>query len=69
MSATIYSLIKKNKKNNTNLYKIFLINFNQGILWPRGYKTFFMLNSVEYEILNTHKYKKCQEIRLLFGLI
>ena len=24
----------------------------------RGYKTFFMLNSVEYEILNAHKYKK-----------
>ena len=25
--------------------------------WPRGYKTFFMLNSVEHEILNAHKYK------------
>ena len=24
---------------------------------PRGYKTFFMLNSVEHEILNAHKYK------------
>ena len=23
----------------------------------RGYKTFFMLNSVEHEILNAHKYK------------
>ena len=23
---------------------------------PRGYKTFFMLNSVEHEILNAHKY-------------
>ena len=22
--------------------------------WPRGYKTFFMLNSVEHEILNAH---------------
>ena len=32
--------------------------------WPRGYKTFFMLNSVENEILNAHKYKKYQEIRL-----
>ena len=25
--------------------------------WPRGYKTFFVLNSVEHEILNAHKYK------------
>ena len=24
---------------------------------PRGYKTFFMLNSVEHEILDAHKYK------------
>ena len=30
----------------------------------RGYKTFFMLNSVEHEILNAHKYKKNQEIQL-----
>ena len=27
----------------------------------------FMLNSVEHEILNARKYKKCQEIRLLSG--
>ena len=25
--------------------------------WPRGYKIFSMLNSVEHEILNTYKYK------------
>ena len=30
----------------------------------RGYKTFFMLNSVEHEILNAHKYKQYQEIQL-----
>ena len=23
--------------------------------WPRGYKTFFKLNSAEHEILNGHK--------------
>ena len=28
---------------------------------PRGYKTFFMLNSVEHEILNAHKYKKVKK--------
>ena len=31
---------------------------------PRGYKTFFMLNSVEHEILNAHKYKNTKK----FGL-
>ena len=25
--------------------------------WARGYKTFFMLNSVEHKILYAHKYK------------
>ena len=25
---------------------------------PRGYKTFFMLNSVEHEILEAHKYNQ-----------
>ena len=29
--------------------------------WPRDYKTFFMLNSVEHEILNAHKYKNIKE--------
>ena len=32
--------------------------------WARGYKTFFMLNSGEHEILNAHKYKRYQEIQL-----
>ena len=32
--------------------------------WSRGYKTFFVLNSVEHEILNAHKYKNIKK----FGL-
>ena len=27
----------------------------------RGYKTFFMLNSIEHEILNAHKYKNIKK--------
>ena len=38
-----------------------------GDVWPRGYKTFFMLNSVEHENVNAHKYKKYQEIQLFSG--
>ena len=30
----------------------------------RGYKTFFMLISVEHEILNAHEYENFQEIQL-----
>ena len=29
--------------------------------WPRGYKTFFTLNSVEHEILNAHTYKNIKK--------
>ena len=29
--------------------------------WSRGYKTFFMLNSVEHKILNAHKYKNIKK--------
>ena len=31
---------------------------------PRGYKTFFVLNSVEHEILNAHKYKNIKKFSL-----
>ena len=37
---------------------------------PRGYKTFFVLNSVEHEILNAHKYKnikKCGLFKVQLG--
>ena len=33
--------------------------------WPRGYKTFFMLNSAEHEILNARKYKKINKLGFL----
>ena len=32
-----------------------------GEIWPRGYKTFFMLNSTEHEILKAHKYKNIKK--------
>ena len=33
--------------------------------WPRGYKAFFMLNSIEHEILNAHRYKNIKKFSLL----
>ena len=45
------------------------LNLSLGLLgkqaWPRGYKTFFMLNSVEHEILNAHKYKNINKFSFL----
>ena len=29
--------------------------------WSQGYKTFFVLNSIEHEILNAHKYKNIKK--------
>ena len=34
------------------------------ITWPRGYKTFFMLNSAEYDILNARKCKNIKKFSL-----
>ena len=39
-----------------NWYQV-LFTSDYNIAWPRGYKTFFMLNSIKHEILNAHKYK------------
>ena len=36
---------------------------------PRGYKTFFMLNSVEHEIFNAHKYKNSRRDCLIVKLL
>ena len=36
---------------------------------PPGYKTFFMLNSVEHEILNAHKYKNIKKFGFLLGSV
>ena len=41
-----------------SLDKLFLM------VWYQAYKTLFMLNSAEHEILNAHKDKTYQEIRL-----
>ena len=34
--------------------------------WPRGYKTFSVLNS-EHEILNAHKYKNIKKFGFFLG--
>ena len=39
----------------------------QALIRPRGYKTFFMLNSAEHGISKAHRNKKYQEIRLFLG--
>ena len=36
---------------------------------PRGYKIFFMLNSIEHEILNAHKYKNIKKFGIFYAQI
>ena len=55
-----YRLIIGSKR----LFKIFPI-----VSRTRGYNTFFMLSSVEHEILNAHKYKKISRNSALLGLV
>ena len=40
---------------------------NKSVIRPRGYKTFFILNSVEHEILNAHEYKNIKKFGLFLG--
>ena len=40
------------------MYSTYVLKYEY---WLRGYKTFFMLNSVEREILNAHKYKNIKK--------
>ena len=37
----------------------------EGAIPSRGYKPYFMLNSVEHETLNAHKYKKSRKSTFL----
>ena len=39
----------------------YLQSYSVGAVRPRGYKTFFMLNSVEHENLNARKYKNIKK--------
>ena len=50
--------------NKKNYLRIILNTPSYLELWPRGYKTFFVLNSTEHEILNAHQYKDIKK----FGL-
>ena len=43
------------------------VHFYQNHPWPRGYKTFSMLNSAEHEILNVRKYKNIKKFCLFWG--
>ena len=36
-------------------------------IWLRGYKTFFILNSVEHEILNAYKYETVKKFSIFSG--
>ena len=35
-------------------------------IWPRGYKTFFVLNSIGHENLHAHKYKNIKKFGVFY---
>ena len=37
------------------------------VIWFRGYKTFFILNSAEHEILNGHRYESIRKFSIFSG--
>ena len=46
----------------TNKKEKISLNYPENLTWPQGYKTFFVLNSIEHEILNAHKYKNIKKL-------
>ena len=43
------------------IFKLFSTTPNQIKTWPGVYKTFFMVNPAEHEILNAHKYENIKK--------
>ena len=60
----LISLCRKNFSRQSLTVDLYNMPVYVTFGWPRGYKTFFVLNSVEHEILNAHKYKNIKK----FGL-
>ena len=49
------------------MYKPSLDSVQRIRTMPRGYKTLFMLSSIEHEILNAHKYKNIKKFGVFLG--
>ena len=47
-----WSYYKTHGNGQTDFIRSFMVN---DVTWPRGYKTFYMLNSIEHEIFHAHK--------------
>ena len=54
---SLAALIIKSVTLTAISFKLFTGKINSKSVWARGYKTFFMLNLIEHEISNAHKYK------------
>ena len=68
----LYSLILDGSlRYQCSIYRelVVLVNFMGQIdqYWPRGYKTFFMLKSVEHEISKAHKYINIKKFNFFSG--
>ena len=60
----IYQYVHGTFENHPKLISVWSKNT---MTWPRGYKTFFMPNSVENEILDARKYKNIKKFGFFLG--
>ena len=59
LNVTKFIIIKpKRAKSKRDKVRSATVYANPHMHWPQGYKTFFMLNSAEHEILIALQYKK-----------
>ena len=64
ISSFISQLDAAGKTVNISIYYIVHLMTQAEQSWPRGYKTFFILNSSEHEILNAHKYENIKKFSI-----
>ena len=58
---TVVGILTSMNRKKSCSAELSMKRFYNFVARARGYKTFFMLNSVEHEILNAHKYIKIKK--------
>ena len=58
----MFGLVRYIPTNNVDILRTHML-----ITRARGYKTFFMINSVAHEILKAHKYKNIKKFSFFLG--
>ena len=60
----LFSFLKSVGMHFLSVWASLLLALKHEVTGARGYKTFFMLNSAEHEILNAHKYNNIKKLSI-----